>query len=259
MDAWTLDLAEGLRPWANAGLRTVLCDCDVATLKVSRETSAPGHQQPVPRQSPPPRPKPSGSTPSAREKQQGAAPPRKWTPPETPSENPAPSPEEEARKQAEQPGVTPTEAAADLAVFPWEEFRPRLVVPCRVVWTYWELGQDFSGNPLDERRDLFRTIIQHLKWPGRSLSFWPHNFVHKDKLVAQPGQFWRGVREARAGHVVVFGQQGFKTLFPRETFSYGSFTHNDLTITVLPGPGRMLDGDKDAKRQVWTTLKSLRF
>ncbi|WP_126380305.1 hypothetical protein [Desulfovibrio ferrophilus] len=112
---------------------------------------------------------------------------------------------------------------------------------------------------MDERRELFRKILHFLKWPTGSVTFWPHSFEHDKALIAQPGQFWKGVREAQASGVVVFGQQAFKTLFPRESFHYSSFDHNGRKITVLPGPVEMLAGDMDAKRLVWNTLKAYQF
>ncbi|MBU1002482.1 MAG: hypothetical protein KKE73_08155 [Proteobacteria bacterium] len=151
-------------------------------------------------------------------------------------------------------GQTPEDN--DLAIFPWELFRPRLRVPSRQVWTYWDLGLDFGGQALAERRELFRNILKNLNLPSGSVTFWPHNFEHQGTLVAQPGQFWRGVREAQATSLVVFGQRAFKTLFPREPFSHSSFMHNDLKITVLPGPTQMLAGDAQAKRIVWDTLRN---
>lgn len=144
----------------------------------------------------------------------------------------------------------------ELAVYPYELFRQRLRIPSRTIWTYWDLGHDFGAAPDDERRELFKTILKHLSWPAGSVSFWPLNFELGQTLKSQPGQFWRGVREARATTVFCFGERAFKALFPRQDFSLTPTRRDGVIVQPLPGPTAMLGGDMDAKRTVWGMLKS---
>ncbi|WP_461210823.1 hypothetical protein [Desulfocurvus sp. DL9XJH121] len=132
-------------------------------------------------------------------------------------------------------------------------------MPSRTVWTYWDLGSDFGAHPDDARRQLFRDILTHLQWPSGSATFWPLTFEHQGGLKAQPGQFWRGVREARAEMVICFGEQAFGALFPRDTFGISPVQRNDVLVQPLPGPEVMIVGDVEAKRLVWRTLRALRF
>lgn len=252
LDAWTLAMREDLRPWANAGLRHVLCEQEVAAFKVSRETPLAAHSVPTLGVGPT-----AASSRTARPAK--PAPAEGWTQPVKQQAPATPVELTDSRPCSSSAAVEALgDEPEDLAIFPWELFRPRLRVPSRQVWTYWDLGLDFGPEPLAERRDLFSKILHFLKWPAGSVTFWPHNFEHRQTLVAQPGQFWRGVREAQARSVVVFGQRAFKILFPREPFAHGTFRHNDLDIVVLPGPTQMLSQDAEAKRIVWDTLRNLR-
>ena len=253
MDAWTLALPESLRFWGNSGLRHILCDQDVSAFNVARETRS--EVQTVSRSasarpaSAPVRPGWKAPAPGA---QAGVQPQKR--------EQAAPAKPESKRPESAAP-VKPQfeDSGSELSVFPWEAFRPRLRVPCRTVWTYWDLGTDFGANPHAGRRELFKNILEHLHWPGGRVTFWPLNFEHGGGLKAQPGQFWRGVREAKADTVFCFGERAFKVLFPRQTFGRAPVVRGDVTVYPLPGPGVMLGGDVDAKRIVWRALRSHTF
>lgn len=252
MEAWTLGLDEGMRFWANSGLRHVLCDQDVSTFDVPRETHSvvPKPQRTV---VPPSRPgwnEPKKRSVSAEQSYQQA----KNSPDKSAVNEDA---QRKAPGSAQQPSAPRFEQSDEaLAVFPWEQFRPRLRVPSRCVWTYWDLGHDFGAHPDDARRELFKTILGHLRWAVGSVTFWPLNFEYGDGLKAQPGQFWRGVSESQANTVFCFGEQAFNALFPRRPFDLTPISRGNVSVQPLPGPTAMLGGDKEAKRIVWQTLKS---
>lgn len=252
MDAWTLGLSEGLRSWADAGLQFILSDQDVSAYDVSDES-----QNVIPH----PRARsfaPAGDgwkapRPAGQPRREGDGGGRDLRRAEA-----SPPPAAEGKDDAKDRSAPRFEDSGEaLAVFPWDAFRPRLRVPSRSVWTYWDLGTDFGASPDAARRELFATILKHLRWPSGSVTFWPLNFELEGGLRAQPGQFWRGVREARAETVVCFGERAFSALFPRETFSPTPFRRGALTVIPLPGPTAMLGGDAEAKRTVWNTLRSL--
>ena len=242
MDARSLGLREDLRVWYDNGLRFVFCDQDI---EIARPVAV--HQaRPTPAPGPTKRPQPPRAQ-APKEPARATKPLRAERPaPAAPAPPPAPQP-------------TVSDSGGDLSVFPWDEFRPKLIVPSRTVWTYWELGQDFGSNPDDERRELFKAIIKNLKWPAKSVAFWPLSFPNQGALIGNKGSFLRGVRETGASTVVCFGEKAFKTLFPRERFVHGRHGLPGLTVLALPGPGAMLSGDGSAKRIVWDTLRALRF
>lgn len=240
MDARSLGLREDLRVWYDNGLRFVFCDRYVEAVRPAAvqqpQTSTTPARRSQPRRMQTPG-KPAQQTRSARPERPAPAAP---TPP------PVPQP-------------TASESGGELSVFPWDEFRPRLGVPSRTVWTYWELGLDFGPNPDVDRRELFKAIIKNLHWPGGSLTFWPLSFPNQGALIGNKGSFLRGVRETGADTVICFGEKAFRTLFPRERFVHGRHGLPGLTVIALPGPGAMLSGDAQAKRIVWDTLRGLSF
>lgn len=164
----------------------------------------------------------------------------------------------EIAAQTEQPAPQPSPQMTG-PQFPWDEFITRLRVPCRTVWTYWELGTDFGSAPSAPRRGLFANIIKHLGWPGGSITFWPLSAEHQGILLPHVGHFWRGVREAQAETVFCFGRQAFDVLFPGEPHNFGIREKGGVSIYILPGPAEMLDGDMQAKRTAWAALKSYHF
>lgn len=259
LDARTLGMREDMRFWHDAGLRHVLCAEDVAALEAARADTAPSAKPPKWRAKP--------DTPPARTRYgSGAAAvgdrpaPRRSqdrTPPASHSEA---APAVPSAQQA--PPPQPTSASAkggELAVFPWDEFHPKLRVPSRTVWTYWELGLDFGLQPNAARRALFQKITEVLPWPPGSVAFWPLSFEHQGELIANRGSFLKGVRETQAGIVVVFGERAFKVLKPRTTYAHGRHDLSGKTLIALPGPGALLSGDATAKRIVWDTLRKMRF
>ena len=173
-------------------------------------------------------------------------------------EGSTPPPDQANRANNEPQAKRPqfVESGDNLAVYPYETYLKRLRIPSRTIWTYWDLGHDFGAAPQDDRRELFKTILKHLSWPAGSVSFWPLNFELGQDLKAQPGQFWRGVREARATTVFCFGERAFKALFPRQDFSLAPIQRDGVMVHPLPGPTAMLAGDMDAKRTVWRMLKA---
>lgn len=142
---------------------------------------------------------------------------------------------------------------------PWQGYRRKLAVPSRTVWTYADLGRDLGATPDPARRELFRRIIHFLKWPKGSVAFWPVAAEAGDGLVPDPGRFWQGVAECRAGVVVVFGRRALEMLFPEETFAPRIFHARGLSMVVLPGPSDLLPDNRQAKRIVWDTLRSLQI
>jgi hypothetical protein len=140
---------------------------------------------------------------------------------------------------------------------PWKTYHRKLAIPSRTVWTYADLGLDLGTSPDPNRRDLFKLIIHFLKWPKGSVTFWPVAAEGPDGLIPDPERFWQGVAECRARTVVVFGRRALAMLFPEETFAPRIFSARGLSIVVQPGPSDLLPDNRQAKKIVWDTLRSL--
>ncbi|MEG6549707.1 hypothetical protein V6C53_05650 [Desulfocurvibacter africanus] len=134
----------------------------------------------------------------------------------------------------------------------------RLKPPVRAMWTYWELAQDFGGEPDSNRRQLWANIIKSLPYKQR-VGFWPVSEFRGGTMLAKPALFWQGVREFGATHVLCFGRRACMTLFPDRPFSPGVFQHGDLTAVILPGPDDMLPDNRQLKAVTWNLLKDLRI
>ncbi len=141
----------------------------------------------------------------------------------------------------------------------WRRYRSKLKVPSRTIWTYFELGQDMGDAPDDERRALFRRIMEALAWPPGSIGFWPVAFQCRGRLEPRRELFLRGMREAGAHTAVCFGPSAHGVLFDDQPFQLTTTTLGESTVIVLPGPKDMLGPDADkAKRIVWERLKAYR-
>ncbi|MFO7597717.1 MAG: hypothetical protein R6W92_15420 [Desulfocurvibacter africanus] len=130
--------------------------------------------------------------------------------------------------------------------------------PVSAMWTYWELAQDFGGEPDSNRRQLWANIIKSLPYKQR-VGFWPVSEFKGGTMLAKPALFWQGVREFGATHVLCFGRRACMTLFPDRPFSPGAFQHRNLTAVILPGPDDMLPDNRQLKAVTWNLLKDLRI
>jgi hypothetical protein len=140
-------------------------------------------------------------------------------------------------------------------------YKTSLKVPCRTVWTYWELGRDMGAEPSKARRELLKSIMKHLHetagWKQGSITFWPVAAISAKGLVPDAERFWKGVELTGASYVVIFGRRAFEAVYPEREFEYGDFLHGERTIIVLPGPGDVLADRQGAKKVVWDALRNL--
>lgn len=247
LDARSLGISEKFRPWHDAGLRLVFrdafpaaqCAAEAPASSVAPASAA----QPVPHVS------------RETAKKSFHRPPKVQRAHHDNSQlKPGQVPQFLKNKEPRKPAPRPAPPQDGGPLFPWDEFRKRLHVPSRTVWTYWELGDDFGPTPSAERRQLFSNIIHHLKWPAGTITFWPLSAQHNGFLLPHPGNFWKGVREAQARTVFCFGNKAFQALFPGHEFSVSRRMKGGVEIFVLPGPGTMLAGNKADKCIVWNAL-----
>lgn len=161
----------------------------------------------------------------------------------------------EADPAAYQP--TPRNDSGDPWPGSWKAYRCKLASPSRTVWTYADLGLDLGSAPDANRRDLFKLIIHFLKWPKGSVTFWPVAAEVPGGLLPDPERFWQGVAECKARTVIVFGRRALAMLFSEEAFAPRIFSARGLSIVVQPGPSDLLPDNRQAKKIVWDTLRSL--
>lgn len=233
MDAG-LKARERYRPWLRLGLRHILLPEDSAL--TGSYVEPPAAPAPPPRR--PARPRPQPTTPAGAVPAQSA------------HDKPAHDRPVPAADTDKAPDTPPDWSSI------WRRYRSKLMVPCRTVWTYYELGLDLGDAPDDTRRELFRRIMQALSWPPGSIGFWPVAFQRRGALEPRRELFLRGLRETGAHTVVCFGAGAHGVLFDNAEFRLETTTMGDATVIVLPGPEDMLGANAaQAKRLVWERLK----
>lgn len=127
----------------------------------------------------------------------------------------------------------PAEPASAPWPEPWAGWLGRVKRPCRILWTYLLLAQDYQ-SPSAERRDLWRRLLAQVPWKGVS-GFLPLAEPGPDGPLARPQLFGRAVAELDVRVVLCFGQDA-AALLPAEAELHGA------RLLVLPGPGDLLLG-----------------
>lgn len=195
-----------LRAWHNLGLTHVLGQPQPE----AQLTEALPHVRPqtAPPASPPAR--------AARpEPEHGHA---RQQPPRKPAAQPAPAPP--------QPGWPP----------PWDTYLDRVRPGARVLWTYFELAQDYA-QPNDARRRLWAGLLAGLDWKA---GFWPVSEIRRGRLLGRADLFWRGVEHLQVPLVVCFGQRAHQVLFPGKDYVFRRATCGPVRLLTLPGPSALL-------------------
>ncbi len=118
---------------------------------------------------------------------------------------------------------------------PWQELLQK-TAPAPVVWTYWNLGEDLTGNASDERRAFLRKILGDLALPKGTNAFWPAamSLQNGQEPMAHTQAFWSGVQMLKARAVVVMGQPATKALeLPPDLRPFMQARHNGCFVVVL--------------------------
>jgi len=126
------------------------------------------------------------------------------------------------------------------------------------VWTYARLADDLTtATCSQQRRQLFKKILQALNWPRGSVFFWPFGIYAGTTFVPRPDVFWPGVSGLAPKYLLCFGQQAVDALCPQRPVNASAFTQDTLQVFVLPDPDQMLPDNRELKRSVWRTLTSI--
>lgn len=161
-----------------------------------------------------PQTKPASPVPQARQ----AAPQ-----PSAPARQAAPAPAaERAVRQPSSAAIFQTPGALPVEAWPagWLALKDRRPLPSRplVLWTYAGLGEDLTGTPDRDRRQVVVRMLTELRHPGGTHVFWPFSLAGEAPQGAS--LFWSGV----------------KLLDPRVLLLFGSDTRDALAMpkTLLP-------------------------
>lgn len=229
-------------PWQSLGLRYLLAPADLPP-----EPSPPGNGVPAPatgrqaapagsprsprparaphpaRHIPPPagqgtapdsgRPRPASmpaSGPQADSLSGPAAPAAGQRPASRPARTSVPP--RDVSDRAERPGRVWRPLAPALWPDVWQQ-RLQKTRPGRIVWTYWNLGNDLSGVDTpgrQERSAFFQRLLQALQHPQGSHTFWPVCLpaapsAGEAALQANADVFWSGLPRLGARGVVIMG------------------------------------------------------
>lgn len=142
---------------------------------------------------------------------------------------------------------------------PWARFWQAVPATARIIWTYLELGHDLCGQPSAERRNLFRSLLQHLNWPKGVTGFWPLCCPDGDAVCTKPEVFWQGCAALDVKHVACFGSQALALLCPTADASAPSQQHGAVTVHILPAPADLLQLLPHDQHMAVDRLKALRF
>ena len=141
---------------------------------------------------------------------------------------------------------------------PWKTLWTKAHSPCPTVWTYARLADDLTtATCSQQRRQLFKKILQALNWPKGSVFFWPFGTHAGTSLQPRPDIFWPGVAELAPKYLFCFGQQAVDVLCPQRPVNATAFTQGSIQVIVLPDPDQMLPDNRELKRSVWRTLTSV--
>ncbi len=153
--------------------------------------------------------------------------------------------------------VEPTNTVSPEKKFPspWYELWACSSPPCLSVWTYWDLGDDCSKLPDQDRQLLFDNILTALELTRQDVLFWPLISASKGESEPQEAIFWQGVELSGAKYVVCFGEKVFRGLFPKRSPNYTSFVYKGYEVILVPGPDEMLPDNRKAKQIAWHLLK----
>lgn len=116
------------------------------------------------------------------------------------------------------PGVSalasqPVDCASLLLEDPWPGFLAKVPPNPRSLWTYWDLGADFSGASDPRRANMLRRLLGALELPKGFVGFWPCTVLEQSGLGGRPQAFLAGLHRIRPVSLVVFGPDCFARLF----------------------------------------------
>jgi hypothetical protein len=112
----------------------------------------------------------------------------------------------------------------------------------RLVWTYWELGQDICGVPDVERRDFLRRLIADLAYQPGTHTFFPvclPEVAARDSapvFMPNPEVFWSALELLGSRGLLILGDKATKALELEKDISlWGMARRRNFFVWRLPG------------------------
>lgn len=266
-----------VRPWLNAGLRTLLLENEerVLALRVKQEVLLPQEKHAV---RAPDAPDMTRATVPAR----GGSPSfRKPSPAVAVQEAPrrpgpaagvrgggdAVAPVGSGRQPAARPSspqsLLATPGALPLEKWPasWLALKNRRPLPSRplVLWSYAGLGEDLSGKPDEVRRRVIVRMLTELRHPAGTHVFWP--FAMQDDGVApEYSLFWSGVRFLDPRVLLLFGSDTRDALaMPKTLLPFCQERVHGRLVIQLPRPQALAEDEASFQRAQAFLARILRF
>ncbi len=133
------------------------------------------------------------------------------------------------RVQVPQGAFIPQDSALNAQ---WQD-RLHRTKAARVLWTYWNLGNDLCGQASPERRALLQQILRDLKHPVGTHSFWPIALPEQGVLTPNIPAFWEGAEHLGARVLIVLGDDAAEALgFPLTSIPIKQLKHRGMAIIL---------------------------
>jgi hypothetical protein len=149
-----------------------------------------------------------------------------------------------------------SEAAAELGP-PFNEVLAKAKMRPRFALTYFALGDDLGGRSDPGRRELWSGLIAASAVMSGKTVFAPCTAVSGESLRLDADSFWRLLGQLSPRHLLVFGPDAAEALFPFAGDLGETFFHRNLTVTVFPGPDRLMPYPNDAALAAAERIKRL--
>ncbi|WP_027178332.1 hypothetical protein [Maridesulfovibrio bastinii] len=129
---------------------------------------------------------------------------------------------------------------------PFSKLAPRVASNVQILWTYFDLAHDLSGQADPERRKLFQSLIVHMGLPKGSISFWPCSRIVNNENKPEPELFWKGVHHFGVKFVACFGEKTQDIILPQADKNVSTLFYEEVQIVTLSDPDFMkkLGGDE---------------
>jgi hypothetical protein len=129
---------------------------------------------------------------------------------------------------------------------PFNKLAPRVASNVQILWTYFDLAHDLSGQADPERRKLFQSLIVHMGLPKGSISFWPCSRIVNNENKPEPELFWKGVHHFGVKFVACFGEKAQNIILPQADKNVSTLFYEEVQIVTLSDPDFMkkLGGDE---------------
>ena len=158
------------------------------------------------------------------------------------------------REQQDRPSPPDSEGSHASGALPFEQWPPawralrtRRPMPEHplVRWTYGGLGDDLTGTPDADRREVIVRMLRMLGHPGGTHVFWPYA-LPGDVPPAGASLFWSGVRLFAPRVLLLFGSDARDALaMPRTLLPFSQERLDGRFVIQLPRPQAFV-GDEAA-------------